>query len=363
MNFNLDEKLLEKMSEGVILLNRMGKVIHFNHAASPWLNHAVIAEARLRKTIAESFKIRSASPVVFELFVQNSADASPVEVFLCGSDTPDFALFITGKTAPITESKESNKKPDFLTLLSKNIQNEMLELGVQLETIKATTNLPSQSPIVQRVNRVHSLISIADQLSKLNEFNVTNQSDRVSLMSLINDVLNDIPHLRAGFTINESLSGHSDQQGMLFGNKEWLKCGLRALLEGMGESAPPRTQVELRVRQSGGFVVMTGGFIQAAGMRKVTNEKLAASTATSLAMPPEIRDTMAHRIIELHGGVLKILYLDGDQPDAQNQSIESFILQLPTGRPIDGALLPSCVECPYYKQTELYANDLAVSMM
>lgn len=363
MNFSFDKQFLEKMTEGVILLNRIGKITHFNRAAQPWLNHAVLAEKMLGKIIAERFMSKSAPPVLVKLFEQSASAAQPLEVYLCGSEAQDYSLFITGKTTAEPAQKNNAQQADFLALLSTEIQAEMTQLREQLALLKDVTGLPAHNPIVQRADRLNSLIAAIDQLSKLNTLNTSAQSDRVSMMTLIDEVLGDLPHLRAGFSVNELLSDAAGEQGMLFGNKAWLKCGLRALLEGMSDCAPPRSQIELRVRQNGSFVVLTGSAINATGIRKTHPAKPVTSAHTALAVQADIRAPIARRIFELHGGDLKIVKIDLDTPDAYSTDMASFTLLLPTGRPIEAHAQPTCGSCPYFQQTELYANDLAMSMM
>ena len=363
MNITFDKQFLEKMSEGVVLLSRIGKITHFNRAARPWLNYCIVAEVRLGKIIKESFKTSSSPPVLVNLFEQGMVDVNPIEAYLCGGDTADYALFITGKTSSEASQKITHQNADFLALLSKDIPHEITQLREELSTISAESGFPAGRAIIQRADRLNHLVTTASQLSELNQLDASTQTDRISLLKLINEVVNDIPHLRAGFSINESLSDASDELGTLFGHKKWLQCGLRGLLENMGENAPPRSLVELRVRQNGGFIVLTANFIHATGLHKATPENLACTTNTALAMQADIRTLMAHRIFELHGGELKISSMDSDATDEYNTNITSFTLLLPTGKPAEGAIFPVCTDCPHYKQTELYANDLALSML
>ena len=60
---------------------------------------------------------------------------------------------------------------------------------------------------------------------------------------------------------------------------------------------------------------------------------------------------------------MKISRMEKNTPNEYSNDIESFTLLLPTGRPFESRTLPTCTTCPYYQQTELYANDLAMSMM
>jgi hypothetical protein len=135
---------------------------------------------------------------------------------------------------------------------------------------------------------------------------------------------------------------------------------LTALLEEMGASAPVQAQVEIRVRQAGGFVVMTGQcrpFLGQSGRPAAPASPAAQATFTSFSA--DIRMAICQRIVALHGGQLKTVALDADQADPKRRGMASFVLSLPTGAPLYGRRLAACASCLAPRQAEQYAQDLA----
>jgi hypothetical protein len=69
---------------------------------------------------------------------------------------------------------------------------------------------------------------------------------------------------------------------------------------------------------------------------------------------------LARRIVELHGGQLRVNAIDGDD-STQSNAIESFTLQLPTGSPANQRG-KDCENCSVNQQATAYARDLAALM-
>lgn len=167
----------------------------------------------------------------------------------------------------------------------------------------------------------------------------------------------ELPRRRGDFSINQAQSDATDQQGMLFGDAGWLKIALKGLLEGIADTAPALCQIEIRVRQSGGFVVLTGHFSQA--FARAPGPPSRALPQSMLSGGPDTRIAICQRIVALHGGQLKIVSQPAAQADDALRGIESFQLSLPTGAPLLGRNLAACANCLAPRQAEQYARDLA----
>ena len=151
---------------------------------------------------------------------------------------------------------------------------------------------------------------------------------------------------------------------MLYGHAALLTAGLRALLETLDQGAPPHSQIELWVRQSGRHVVLNSRFASGSGVRRRNPAPAAPNAeAPTLRLEAELRLPLAQRIVELHGGQLSTEPLDAAPGRPQRQGIAAFTLLLPTGAAGEPQRRPECADCPTSQQAEAYARDLASLMM
>jgi hypothetical protein len=100
VNLLLNAALLEKMSEGVVLLDANGRVMDYNRAALPWLPHCHAKAAELSATIK---KITSGALVApLNLAADFPATDTKADFHLCRSSSQSFAVFITPHAPSIT---------------------------------------------------------------------------------------------------------------------------------------------------------------------------------------------------------------------------------------------------------------------
>jgi K+-sensing histidine kinase KdpD len=258
-------------------------------------------------------------------------------------------------------SPQAGLGPDsFFALLGEDFRHELTRLRLQL----AEAPLPADSAnhlaqVQQQSLRLSQLLVAMEQLCELHEQDAFFQGDRVPMGELIDAAIAALPSRRSDFSVNRDLSDANGKQGMLFGDARWLGIALTALLEEMGAGAPVQAQVEIRVRQAGGFVVTTGQCLPFSG-RSVRPAVAASPVAKgAYTLSADIRMAICQRIVALHGGQLKSVPLDAGQADPQRRGMASFVLSLPTGAPLYGRRLAACASCLAPRQTEQYAQDLA----
>jgi hypothetical protein len=131
-------------------------------------------------------------------------------------------------------------------------------------------------------------------------------------------------------------------------------------LQCLEAGAPRHSHIALNLRQNGGFLVLTARPSTASDVRASVRVPQEAVKDPVLRLAASIRVPLARRIVELHGGQLKVNPLDGDGADASN-AIESFTLQLPTGSPVSQRS-KDCENCSVNQQATAYARDLAALM-
>jgi hypothetical protein len=367
MKMAVPTALMEHMTEGVILLTIEGQMTDFNRAAKPWLKTCLAAATALGELIGQARAAKLQLPVSLDAMFRETSGGA--HFYLFNNEPNAFAIFITASTpapapgpasAPCATATAG--KDSIFSLFSEDFRHELTGLRMQL----AEAPVPADSAnhlvrVRQQSLRLSRMLMAMEQLCELHEQDAFFQSDRVNLGALIESTIASMPTRRSDFSVNHALSDLGDKQGMLFGDASWLGVALKALLEEMVASAPLQFQIEIRVRQSGGFVVMTGQSSRFfdRGPVPVAAGKPAATGVPTTSFGADIRIAICQRIVALHGGQLKIVALDANQPDHHLRGMESFSLTLPTGAPLQGRRLAACTTCLAPRQAEQYAQDLA----
>lgn len=355
MNLNLDLSLIEKMREGIILLNGDAEVSAYNSAASGWLREYIALTESVRTLIKRAASGLLTLPTTVQMRGGWTSDSpDPVDAWLCQDGADGFALIIT-QESPEQELKASESR--FVALLGEQSRQEIVKL---LHLLRSATK-PGEidrTAILQQSARVDRLLVEIEQLSTLFQRDKVFLEDRLSLISLLKDVLKELPYQRGEYAISYTLIETRDLLGVLYGDAAWLKYAFRNLLSALGVRAPPRSQVVLDLRQLGDFIVFTGRVNNAPGARRGQTKARDSDPASPLER--DIRLQMCQRIIELHGGRLKLTFTGA--ADEPGSGIESFTLNLLTGLPDHDRSRASCAQCRYVLQSEAYARDLSTLM-
>lgn len=357
MNLELDMRLVEQMAEGVIQLSPDGLVTDFNRAARPWIRSCLAAAPKLQLLIRQVADGSLKAPVAVDLGALPDSGAGAVSVHLCRREPKGYVLFITptqpASSLPVLEERDA----DFFRLLDQETRHELSRLRDQLASVQHSEPAPD-SAVLQTADRVSRLLVAFDQLAELHQIDAFNQGARLSLSTLIEDVLQEMPRQKCDYRVRAEPGNSPQATGVLYGDANWLKCALRSLLEGLGDSAPPHSQIELRVRQNGGYTVLSSHFFHAAGAGRAQASAV-PGRSTILRLDAGIRTQICRRILELHGGRLSVTHTGTTPETGQGEGIESFDLVLPISAPGQAGSLAACANCPAGKQAEKYAQDLA----
>jgi hypothetical protein len=354
MRLNFEMAQIERMSDGVVLLDKQAGVKGFNSAARVWLEECAGLTERLRTLIRRERGGLQALPatVKFEGF-WNEESLLPVEAWLCKDGRADYVLLIA---RPSLEQTFKSSETRFVALLGEQARQEIKQLGDLLRNAASPGKI-DRSAIIDQSARVDRILIEIDQLAVLFQRDKVFLDDRLSLVTLIKDILPALPHQRGEHAIHYKLVETLNQLGALYGDAAWLKYAIQSLLTGLGESAPPHSQVVLELRQLGDFIVFTGGVHAARELRQSNDDR-----RNKEATPPverDIRLLMCQRIVQLHGGRLKVSVSTSNGPDEHSTGIESFTLNLLTGMPDHDRSRISCADCRYTLQAQAYAQDLS----
>jgi hypothetical protein len=204
MTVALHPEMLEKMTEGVIVLNPEGQVTDYNRAAKPWLKACLAGASALAALIGKVRAGQLQVPVAVQGVFQQAAGRA--DFYLCRNEPSAFAIFITSPTpatqsppTAATASPQTGLGPDsFFALLGEELRHELTRLRLQLAEAPVPADSANQLARVQQQSlRLSQLLVAMEQLCELHEQDAFFQGDRVHLGALIDAA---IAALHAGAT-------------------------------------------------------------------------------------------------------------------------------------------------------------------
>jgi len=370
MRLNFDIALLDKLSEGVLVLDRQAQVVSHNLAAAPWASRVRAMGGVLKDLIELEVRGRIKLPVRLGVWTL-AADASALsgEAWLIMNGRRDYAIFIapcegsTGVTAELTHTPVT--ETSYLSLLGDEARAQLAVLR-QLLNPQAGTSLRDSAAITAQSQRVEHLLQELSDLSLLMQRDEVFADERLDLISIVRDAF---PPTAAGVDSENpafELRHHGARPGAVYGHAPWMSYALRVLLDALQTSSPAQSHITVTTRQMGDFVVLMGRVVANVSVRATQPQALSdqakASNPVGAVKPLDasVRWLMCRRIIALHSGQLKLVPLPlsaGDDP--ANPPIESFTLTLATGSPAAERSRASCAACPHVLQEQAYAVDLA----
>lgn len=360
--------LVERLSEAVVSLNAGGDIVNFNSAARPLLRYCFDILPQVRQELRATGGTPPLLPRPLPLTPRLSHQGQPLETWLCENGTGFILLFLpAGNAVPhVAQNITTNSDLAFTSLIGAEIRHEIAALTEKMAA--AEGKLPQeQKDFQQAAERLSRLLTVIDLLADTLQAPAFLESERLSLPTLLDEVLQQMPGPHGDYAINQELSDQPAQQGTLYGHAQWLKAAFRALLETLDANAPTHGQMELRIRQNGSFIVLTGGYRHL--QHQPTKSRPAPSTpqqdpsaggggnSRTLRVDAGIRLAIARQIVELHGGQLRVLDVEG--APGMPGLIDGFTLVMPTGIPSQGRSPAICSQCIYPQQAKFLAQDLA----
>lgn len=369
MRLNFDMTLLERMTEGVVLLNRQAQVMAHNQVAEPWLPPVTAMAAGLKRLIDAEVQGRVQLPSRIDLFGPAARVRSqPADAWLCKNGRTEYAIFIVADMGrphdSPTRPPEVSEKP-FVALLGAAVLDQLVALRGLLQLGDL---VPRAEPAVLRAQclRVERLLRDISELATLKQRDQLFADERLQVSEILRTLLPTLVTRRGDYTVTYAFEPDQREQGVIYGHAQWLTYALRAMLEALADSAVSHSRIPIGVRQMGDFVVITGHLVDSRSSRAMP---AAAGMAAATPPPSEvvgevsdaaIRRQLCQRIIELHGGQLKLAMVDpNSSADDPGNPLDSFSLTLATGLPDGERSRASCGSCRYVLQAQAYAVDMA----
>jgi hypothetical protein len=365
LRLNFTMPMLEKMTEGIIVLDRQAKILTNNHAAEPWLASARVLESALKRLIDEEVLGRTTLPVRIDLAAHQVTQSVPLaDVWVSKNGRRDYAIFIAPLrripvvAAPQVSPQLTEKR--YVSLFGDEVLQQLALLQAILQSGERGLALDGQV-VAKQAARVAQLLKDISDLTLLMQRDLVFADERISPAAFLGELVPVLQQEQLSTGCTVTFNPAEGQQGVVYGSSSWLRYALRVLIEGLIHGAAKYSRIALDARQLGNFIVITG---------RVTSVDLhppaklhtspAASAPVSAPSDGPMRMLICRRIIELHAGQLKLARTPSPSQECDaGPNLESFTLTLATGLPVHERSRVSCSDCRYTLQAQSYAADMA----
>ena len=354
MNLTIDTATIKLLSDGVILLDQSGQPREANTAAQPWLRRCVELTPHWAKQVELERAGTLKLPATIDL---ESGDGGTISarVHLLKNRNTGYALLLQPIQAAQPQARKSGKL-SFLALFSSKVRKEVTQFSTRLREFNHSE--AQRSELMRKAAALDMLLAELGAMAELDQRDDVFADERLSIAEILQSTLPSLPRTTGADAIRYVLTELGQEMAPVYGHRKWLSQALYSLLARLGRSCPEHGRVAINLRQIGDFIVLNG--------RTTSDTPGAFAAALAAGLPgEELGAELCHRIIELHGGQLKIRFINSD-PDQQELEaegeIESITLSLPTGVPEGDRSRVSCAECRITLQSMQYAHDLAEMM-
>ena len=375
MRLNLNKLILDEMTHGVIQLDRRGVVVGYNRASEPWLSRFRALQDSMKRAIDEELRGKAQFPIPLdrELAVQEPR-AHNWKAWLCKDGRNAYAVFIvahpyTGAvsvTADAPQGPAEKAAPDnYMALMGDAARGQLTQFQEQLRA-SVTAGGRDVAGILRNALGLSQLLQHMSDLSLLSQRDLVFSDQRISLSRLVGEAIEEAQRRSNDKAVSYTFEPGVEQQGVLYGNFVWLNYALVTLLNAMYKAAPNYSCIEIGSHQFGDFLVVKGNVLLVGNAKPVRLARSCDSRSASelngvanSALQEEVAMRISERIIELHGGRIKLNYPQSDAGEIQHATIDSFQLTLLTGMPEHDRSRASCAECPAVRQAHAFAQDLS----
>ena len=362
LRLNFTMPMLERMTEGVILLDRQAALLGHNRAAEPWLAAVRLLAPAIKRLIDEEVQGRSQLPVRIDLAARQSGTTLPAaDVWISKNGRRDYAIFIAPQhrvaVALQTHASPQLTEKRYLSLFGDEVRQQLAVLQGQLAALMqgdmhSDTQAHKAQAVMAQAKRVDGLLKEISDLTQLMQRDLVFADERIDPAALMQGLLPEFTRAQASHEIAVGFTPDQGQQGVVYGSEHWMKYALQVLLQSLVQGAPKHTRIALATRQMGNFVVLTGRVVNGDAHLHTAAPHGADSVNEASEVDNTMRMAMCRRIVDLHGGQLKLELLPSSE-------VESFTLTLATGVPTHERSRASCADCRYPLQAQSYAQDMA----
>jgi len=349
----LDKAAIDSLSDGIVLLDPKGAITSINRAGQVSLKRCIDNRQLIFDcvTAANNGSMKLPASVEFP-------DAAGITARLCDNGRRGFVLVI--QHDPEGQKRADMDGVDPLPLMGAALQDELRSTAELLKRFVPTG--PEAFGVRKQAHHLERLLREVAALAELRVRDKVFSEDRFLLSGTVRDLLPLLPRQSGADAIQYIVDDGRSEQGTLYGNRRWMEQALHTLLLRLASGCPPVGLVRIELSQIGDFVILAAR----AGARGTAALPMSRPRSATNATFPEhgLAMEICRRIIELHGGQMKLTMLAEETGEAlpSDGPIESVTISFPTGLPVADRSRVSCAECRITYQAMQYARDLADMM-
>lgn len=350
---------LNALSDGIVLLDAKGAITGINRMSPPSLKLVLENRARIAGWVADALKGSFPLPAAVELqeggLARHGAAAGVQRTMLCANGRRGYALVI--RLDPQADSPSISTAME--ALMGQDMQEQLRTTAELLRRFEPTGE--DAAKLRKQAVHLESLLRDVAALAELRGRDNLFSEDRFALAGVVRELVPQLPRQNGEEAIRYVVDDGIGNQGNLYGSRRWLQEALHTLLLRLAAGCAPRGQVRIELRQIGDFLVMAGTAISpvtdAVGFHPLPQR----ASPSRILKEGGLTMDICSRIIDLHGGQMKLTPVSGDADNgvAGATALESLTLTLPTGLPVADRSRVSCNECRIKYQALQYARDLA----
>ena len=195
MFLKFDFNTLDKLSDGVVLVDQYGQVTDFNDAAKPWISNCLNAAERLAVLIASVQRANTHLPMSVDLFEQSDAETRPEagpalpEVHMCSDGQGGYALLFTQAKWPMPAAGLQSQMTLQPHLIGDALRHELSEVIGEISAVRADTGAVRLHGLRRHARHLRAMFTSIDELGRLADTDSMLPGARMSVLDLLEDTI------------------------------------------------------------------------------------------------------------------------------------------------------------------------------
>lgn len=345
-------RMLDAVRDRIIIVNKLGKIVYTNAAARGDFDgglSGLLVQRELRLAVERVAHGRDPGPVQLKLAGADGGGEREITVVPAPNGS-DAAVIVHAAAEASGLHAEGRTVAE---LMRQHLHEPLTAFTDELHTLCKTRSAPDEDNVEHARTLLDRLEKVMDMIAVFGG-DALSGDERLLPRPLIEQAMRDGLSEALRNRVSIALVGFDTTLPPVYGSERWLQRALREIIENAARHglATPGSHgpvtVEVRAHQAGEFLTLTfrnRGAFRGAGADG--DQFIPFSAAAGKPAATRIGLPLAQRIVELHGGSLK---LRGDDDNTE------VVVQLPTGAPRFSAHQLDV------QQAQRYAEDLAKLM-
>lgn len=344
--------LLETIKDGIVVVNLAGDLVFANAAARQSFSQQLTTIANhpeLKLAIANAAIGKTPVPCQIRISLGEDIYARTTlsGTLIQAPNVIDYAFVIhTG----LRSDEYTNSLHNFFELIRQELRNPVQQFLTELE--KTQPKSEAGREVIDRLEKMIDLVEVFGDDALIDD-------ERILFKNLVSEVCQDLAPIANKHRMQISLVGFSGELPPVYGSTNWLKRAVRECMENAIKhssealsSTGGNGNVEIRASTSGQHLMITVRNLGKGALPKISDRVFLPFNRAGIRKESPLQGLsiglpLAQRIVQLHGGQIRILN--------QDDSTE-LIMELPTGAPKRDSTRMDI------QQAQKYAEDLSKLM-